>query len=330
MKILVFEYVTGGGLAGQVIPATFVAEGRMMLQALLDGLKLLPDLQLLLPLDERQTDISIPGNAQVFRVGKADDIWQLMPQFIAEADLVWPIAPESAGILAEIALQVKKQHKVLLLSDPETISVCADKMETYRCLLANAIPAVESRSLVGLTEMPFPQCVIKPIDGAGCEGSRIIKNQYEFHPARLNLEDISHCLIQPLWEGQPLSLSCLFKQGRGWLLCCNEQQVAICRQQFSLQACLVNIPTKHTMAYQSLINRIAAAMPGLWGYIGIDLIETVDQGPLILEINPRLTTSYVGIRRATGINVAEQVLQMLNAEPVVGFSNSQTIPVVIH
>jgi predicted ATP-grasp superfamily ATP-dependent carboligase len=50
-------------------------------------------------------------------------------------------------------------------------------------------------------------------------------------------------------------------------------------------------------------------VPGLWGYCGVDFIET-PEGPVVVEINPRLTMSYVGLRDATGINPAELVLGM--------------------
>lgn len=38
MKILVFEYITGGGFNRQELPASLAREGRLMLLALLDGL----------------------------------------------------------------------------------------------------------------------------------------------------------------------------------------------------------------------------------------------------------------------------------------------------
>jgi predicted ATP-grasp superfamily ATP-dependent carboligase len=45
----------------------------------------------------------------------------------------------------------------------------------------------------------------------------------------------------------------------------------------------------------------------LWGYVGVDLV-LADAGPIVLEINPRLTTSYCGLRDALGINPAALVL----------------------
>ena len=61
-------------------------------------------------------------------------------------------------------------------------------------------------------------------------------------------------------------------------------------------------------------SRIAAAIPGLWGYVGVDLIDT-PAGPVVLEINPRLTTSYCGLGGVLGVNLAALVVGLLGSEP---------------
>ena len=63
--------------------------------------------------------------------------------------------------------------------------------------------------------------------------------------------------------------------------------------------------------YEPLAERIAAAIPDLWGYVGVDLIDGA-AGPMVLEINARLTTSYVGLRHVLGINTAALVLGLLS------------------
>jgi predicted ATP-grasp superfamily ATP-dependent carboligase len=59
-----------------------------------------------------------------------------------------------------------------------------------------------------------------------------------------------------------------------------------------------------------LASEIAAAIPLLWGYVGVDLVLT-ESGPVVLEINPRLTTSYCGLRHALSHNPATWVLDLL-------------------
>jgi hypothetical protein len=52
------------------------------------------------------------------------------------------------------------------------------------------------------------------------------------------------------------------------------------------------------------------SVPGLRGYVGVDFV--VPHGkpdrPVVVEINPRLTTSYLGYRRLTENNLAEWML----------------------
>jgi len=58
---------------------------------------------------------------------------------------------------------------------------------------------------------------------------------------------------------------------------------------------------------QGLADLLMNLIPGLRGFVGVDYIETV-AGPVVLEINPRLTTSYVAMSDSLGINTAQLIL----------------------
>lgn len=49
---------------------------------------------------------------------------------------------------------------------------------------------------------------------------------------------------------------------------------------------------------------IARAIPGLWGYAGVDLLKC-EEGVKVLEINPCLTTSYTALSGKTAFNPAQ-------------------------
>jgi predicted ATP-grasp superfamily ATP-dependent carboligase len=308
LKILIFEYLCGGGFAGQDLPASLAAEGSMMLQALLTELKQLPQHSLLLPMDERCRPQLYTENTEIVPIHAGQNIMSLLPELIRQCDAVWPIAPESDGILAEIALLVTAQQKILLASSAATITLCGDKYATYQTLLTHGLPVVETALLQDF-QPSSGKLVIKPRDGVGCLGGMISDD------LNIKSENPAQFIVQPFYAGQALSLSCLCKQGKGRLLSINQQQIQIIDNRFVLNGCLVNISSHRPEFYQQVVSQVAAAIPGLWGYIGIDLLDTPDKGPLILEINPRLTTSYVGIAEATGVNVARQVLALLEAEP---------------
>ncbi|MCU7856922.1 MAG: ATP-grasp domain-containing protein, partial [Candidatus Thiodiazotropha sp. (ex Lucinoma borealis)] len=63
--------------------------------------------------------------------------------------------------------------------------------------------------------------------------------------------------------------------------------------------------------FHKLGRDVAAAMPELWGIVGIDTLDT-DTGLKVLEVNPRITTSYVGLKESIGVNPAGLVLDLLN------------------
>lgn len=63
---------------------------------------------------------------------------------------------------------------------------------------------------------------------------------------------------------------------------------------------------------QRLALATMAAMPTTVGYVGIDLVLGVaDDGSedTVIEINPRLTTSYVGLRAACRENLAAAMVE---------------------
>jgi predicted ATP-grasp superfamily ATP-dependent carboligase len=52
---------------------------------------------------------------------------------------------------------------------------------------------------------------------------------------------------------------------------------------------------------------VAKSFHGLRGYVGVDLVLT-EKGPVVIEVNPRLTTSYVGLRKIAGFNLAQAII----------------------
>lgn len=323
-----FEYISGGGLVDQALPASLLAEGAMMLQALLSELKSLEGIELYVPLDSRCHLSFELSDQERLLVSQGQNVMEMLPTWLADVDLFWPIAPESDGILQSLAEMAAQCQVEVLLSDVDSIKLCADKYATYLELSKHRLPLVETRLLsddpAGLTA----EVVVKIADGAGCQDSFVVHVD-QLATAVAGLSPPQRYIVQPYRRGQAASLSCLFKDGQAWLLCCNQQQVSLQQGRFRLQACRVNVENPKRHFYRHLISAIAEALPGLWGYVGIDIIETAEVGPLLLEINPRLTSSYVGIRQATGINVAEQVLRLRQGLPDIQITDQQTFTVNI-
>lgn len=309
-KILVFEYITGGGFNKQELPESLLAEGLLMLNALLANLAGMTGIEVTVMLDCRLAWVKADHIADI---KPTDDVVHCFVELLQQADLVWPVAPECDGILQHLCQLVADSGKILLCTSADAVAIAANKLKTYRRLsLQSSIVAVPTWLLH--SRFPFhrfqndSEWVVKPVDGVGGEESYLISNMQELVSLANNNGRI---VVQPHLYGKKTSLSCIFKEGKGWLICANLQNFALINQQYRLVAIVVNSHTDDR--YQLLVDRIARAMPGLWGYAGIDLIE--NDKLWVLEVNPRLTTSFVGIHQALGINIADSVLQLLDSEP---------------
>lgn len=310
VKILVFEYITGGGFNKQALPDSLAGEGGGMLKALLNNLTRLNNLDVTVMLDWRCNDLVCENDINTIIIRQEHDFAKEFASLVSQSDLVWPVAPEFDGILQTLCRTVESLGKILLASSASAIAIAGNKFMTYELLSRHSINVVPSRMLED--EYSPGEWMIKPVDGVGCVDSYVVINKQEFEQmTALN----GAFIIQPHLQGVKISLSCLFKQGRGWLVCVNLQRFELINRQYHLTEIVVNHHSDPG-SYQSLIAEIALALPELWGYVGIDLIETAEQ-TWVLEINPRLTTSFVGIYDALGINIADAVLQLIHGEPII-------------
>lgn len=318
VKILVFEYITGGGFNRQELPDSLAGEGSLMLNALLDNLARLNNLEITVMLDWRLDALAGVNNVII---RPEHDVVEEFVRLIKQSDLVWPIAPEFDCILQTLCQMVESLGKILLTSASTAVAIAGNKFKTYELLNRHQIATVPTRML-GDIYCPG-EWMVKPVDGVGCADSYVVINRQDFE--RMAARKSSY-VIQPHLQGEKTSLSCLFKQGSGWLICANLQRFDLVNQQYHLTNIVVN-HRPDPGSYQQLITKIASVLPELWGYVGIDLIEN-DQ-TWVLEINPRLSTSFIGIYKALGINIAEAVLQLVHGEPILNPICNQSITVQI-
>jgi predicted ATP-grasp superfamily ATP-dependent carboligase len=345
MKILVFEYITGGGFNKQELPDSLASEGRLMLNALLDNLRSYAEqgnghgIEVVVMLDSRVNGSINTTGFDTAVIKPEQNSHEEFARLALLCDAVWPITPEFDGILQSLCQTVELLSKRLLTSPARVVAITGNKFNTYHIatvptwMFTDAAwdsnrDARLAQELAGLSSAN-PTCkvehwLVKPVDGVGCTDSYILTDRHDFEQMRSRKGPY---VIQPHIEGKKTSLSCLFKEGIGWLLCANLQHFNIINQQYHLSKITVNHDSDLS-AYHDLVDDIAHALPELWGYVGIDLIETQEQ-VLVLEINPRVTTSFVGINAALGINVAENVLQLLEGKPTIKAVCNQPITIKV-
>lgn len=312
MRILVFEYITGGGMRNEPLPDSLAVEGDLMLNALIADLRRRPEIQLLVPRDSRlAAPEALKGNdaAEMMFVAPGDDLDRRLPKLLQRCDAAWPIAPESNGILEGLCATVEKSGKILLNASSETVRVAASKIATSEKLRARGIAVVPTYLLKEMPEsLPRGPWVVKPDDGAGCDGCRIVRRREELSRLSMTYPGL---IVQPFIDGEALSLSVLFHRGTAKLLACNRQLIAVSNDCFRLDGCVVNGIKDEDGALRDLSEKIASVFPGLWGYAGVDLVRA-DGKTRVLEINPRLTSSYAGLSQALGINTAAAAVDMVH------------------
>lgn len=317
MRVFVCEFVTGGGLAGRLDADPFAAllrEADLMVAALVQDLMAVAGVQVTLARDPRLPSPRVAVPLCPVSGGGPEGLWPEWARAIAEHDALWPLAPETDGLLERLSRLAAEAGVRLLGSAPDAVAVAASKSATAERLAAAGVPVIATFP----PDAPPPSphgWVVKPDDGAGAEGVLWLRNSAALAAWRAS-GAVAGAVVQPFVPGVAASLSLLCRDGRGWLLSANRQHVEIGADgAFAYHGSGVGALAGRAAELRRLGEAVAAALPGLWGYVGVDVVLTAD-GPVVVEINPRLTTSYVGLREASGTNPAALVLGLLNGDPV--------------
>ncbi|MBN1904042.1 MAG: ATP-grasp domain-containing protein, partial [Deltaproteobacteria bacterium] len=239
-----------------------------------------------------------------------------------ECDFTIIIAPESNGILADLNGLMKENNAVPLGCDINAICVTGDKWECHKILSDAGLPVpittivetgvqsvstTRSDALEIARGIHFP-LIIKPVDGVGCEGVNLVKDMNMLRtilPNNTTYND--RALIQEYIKGEHLSASILSTGKEYVILSLNRQHINE-GMPFRYSGGEIMPPPKNGDELHNITQKVIEVIPGLKGYFGIDLIKS-NEGYKIIEINPRLTTSYTGLRKVININLAEAIYE---------------------
>lgn len=320
MKVFVYEHITSGALINESLPASLAHEGNEMLTAIVHDMTLLNDIELIILRDfrlEPLLDIIHSARHQCLIIDNDSTFQQHYASSVKAADAVLIIAPEMDGLLQYLQQTVLNENKQLLGCKPTATHICTDKVICHQQLISNNVLAPHTITANEWSLTPFNSpsgFIAKPRDGAGC-----IDTLFFSTPTALtiwltsNPIALDQTIIQPYIEGHAMSLSVLFDDNTSRVLAINQQYIKLESGQFSFHGCWVNgIPETQFSLIQGteIANKIHHAIPGLWGYIGIDLIVT-DNETYVVDINPRLTTAYVGLRESLNLNPAQLMVTMM-------------------
>lgn len=312
VRVFLSEFLTAGGWPdAEDLPPSLLAEGRSMLEAIGGDLAALDDVLVTATWGIRcGAPPNIPKIEWVLTENAAHEA-EVFLNAARQADAALVIAPESDAILAT-RISTLEQTGVTTWNCPSQVAaLCGDKWEVFQRIYS--VVSTPRTSFVDW-EQPCPAqlpIIVKPRDGAGAVLTFRVETAEDWNRARSAYES---CRPQPqaIWQpwvaGCPCSFAVCFISGR-------EPVVfpAVAQRfaddgtfQFLGGELPFHDPRLSDDARQQLASLINASLGGqLHGYVGVDFILPVDGPPVLLDINPRLTTSYVGYRRLCAGNLAE-------------------------
>ena len=331
--IFIFEFVSGGGFSQVEIPSSLFCEGFAMLRSIIEDFKNL-GFHITTLLDSRIEFLSHYMKVDVVKpVELEEDFLKKYTDCVRSSNYCFVIAPEFSNILYNLTKIVKTNKKKLLSIDLNGVKLGASKLETYKFFIANGINTPESYripvkgSILDINWI-LQKCdqlnssiVIKPDDGAGSESVFYFEKKDDvlqfFERFNKTFDTNRKYILQEYIEGDPMSVSIINDQTLEKtnenilkILSINAQNLQITDPTMESLYLGGSTPVKQFEQLRSQIEDILKCvdLSAFKGYFGIDFVKKTDNSLSFIEINPRLTTSYVGIRNVLEFNPVDLLL----------------------
>jgi len=154
--------------------------------------------------------------------------------------------------------------------------------------------------------------VIKPDDGCGSQAIGLVRAATHYSPTYHSTGSVIR--VEEFIRGLPASVAVLCGPAGNYALpAC--QQLLSSDGRFSYRGGRLPLESQLDRRARALALAALAALPEARGYFGVDLVlgEAEDgSGDYVIEINPRLTTSYVGLRSLARTNLAAAMLAVVS------------------
>lgn len=317
MRIFLFEFVSGGGWwkvdpMGRPAPS-LLREGKTMLQALATDFAALPDCEVIYLQDRRvKQQVEVPL-AQKIVVAEPADLFRALQLYAPSVDYGVIIAPEFNEHLYDWTSKWTLLGGKLLSPGTDFIRIAASKSETAEHLAKAGVRVPRGVRLGWPDKLPkdFPlPAVLKPDDGAGSQGILYVAERSDGSiEKRMNTPEWR---LEQYCPGLPASVA-LLGGPRGAVALPACLQWLSDDRTFQYRGGMTPIKDDLNTRARNLALAVAAAMPPAAGYFGVDLVlGDADDGSqdYVIEVNPRLTTSYVGLRAIARTNLAAAMLEV--------------------
>jgi len=331
-KIFVFEFVSGGGYNQVDIPSSLFCEGYAMLRTIIEDFKKL-GFQITTLLDVRIDFLSHYLEADKVKiVNKNDDYIKIYTDCVKKSTYCFVIAPEFSNNLYNLTKIVKDNKKTILSIDLDGICLGTSKLITYNFFLENKVNTPKTY-LIPLKKRFFDlefvlqkfdelECpiIIKPEDGVGSESIFYFETKGQiiqfFKDSKEKLDLSRHYILQEYIDGEDLSASIINgvyskkPEAMNQIILSINAQIVKFKDSVNDSIYLGGFtPVVDYEFLKDSLEKILKSMDlsSFRGYFGIDFIKKTDNSIYFIEINPRLTTSYIGIRNILEYNPLEMI-----------------------
>jgi predicted ATP-grasp superfamily ATP-dependent carboligase len=322
-NILVVEYISSGGFVETNIPSTLFPEGFGMLNSVTRDLKHCGQ-KVIVPLDFRIKNYRSFLNIDETQLVTTDRSLSYVIESVSKPlDAIMVIAPELSGILYNLRKLAEQLGIPLLDSSSNATRILSNKVQTEDILKKRGISVPEtviceiSDDLEYIKEkveeIGYP-LIFKPVDGVGCGGLSLVTQEKQISESILNIKQNStqnRFMVQKYIEGAPASINCISDGKHALPVSFNAQFVtfdSLIGGQSEYEGGFTPFHHELEEKAEKAIIQFPEHFPGLLGYFGVDLIFTEDE-VFFIEINPRITTSYIGARAAIQENIMNIVIK---------------------
>lgn len=302
MRILIDEWCSSGGMqAAGLADDGLAREGTAMLEAVVGDAAAADDLTVTV-LVAAGVALACPPGVRVVRVDPgAHD--RLLEAEASRSESALLVAPETDGILADLVARVRATGCRPLASADPFLRLAADKHATAVTLAGAGVPVPAGCSLPAGGGWPAGfhlPAVRKSRGGAGGDGLVVVDDTATIPPP-----PSGPARLEAHVPGLPVGVSCLC----GPL---GSLPIAVMEQRFTggrTPRYLGSQPVvdagirrrAETLADRAIAAVGRAAGGAALGWVGVDMIlgaREDGRGDRVLEINPRLTSSVVGVAAA--------------------------------
>jgi predicted ATP-grasp superfamily ATP-dependent carboligase len=256
---------------------------------------------------------------QVVSIANRSALWDAIAEHAPRADWTLAVAPETAGCLAQLIDAVRRAGGRSLASSSETIELAGDKFRMAGWLRQRGVAAPQSVLLEPGGAVPRDFCypaIVKPRDGAGAIGVYRIDSVSD---SKRLLPEAAERVLEPYYPGTAASVAVLCgPQGVVPLEPCT-QCVFDDRGVFEYRGGSLPLLAELACRARHLARNASACLPDALGYVGVDLVlgnRPSGADDVVIEINPRVTTSYVALRRVCRTNLIAAMIDVAEGRTV--------------